>query len=62
MLMVFYIRGELVLVLSGVVQGQKDVASLQKSEMSAGLHSRNMLLSIECCRITTFVIVQQPNN
>ena len=46
----------MVLVLWGVgviwtgyeIQGQNYVALLQGSEMSAGFHSRNLILGIEC--------------
>ena len=57
LLMVFFMCDELVLVLSGVgpilkngcgIRGQNYVALFQESEMSAGLHSRNLILGLEC--------------
>ena len=57
LLMVFFMCDELVLVLSGVrpilkngcgIRGQNYVALFKESEMSAGLHSRNLILGLEC--------------
>ena len=70
-LMVFFMCGELVLVLWGVclilrngygILGQNYVALLQKSEMSSGLHSRNIVLGMHCCRITTVIVDKWPND
>ena len=64
MLVVSYMCDELVLVLWGVApiprnrygtQGQNHVVLLQESEASAGVHLWNVIIGIECCRITTLV-------
>ena len=56
-LMVFFTCEELVLILWGAglflrngygILGQNYVALFQESEMSAGLHSRNLILGLEC--------------
>ena len=58
MLMVFFTCDELVLVLRGVgpilrngcgIWGQNYIALFQENKMSAGLHSRNLILSLKCC-------------
>ena len=57
MLMVFFMCDELVLVLRGVgpilrngcgIWGQNYVALFQENEMSAGLQSKNLILSFKC--------------
>ena len=67
MLTIFFTCGELVLVLWGAgpvlrnvygIYGQNDVALLKGSEMSAGLHFRNLILNINCCRITASILDQ----
>ena len=40
------------------IYGQNYVALLKESKMSAGLHSGNLILVIECCRIITLTVVQ----
>ena len=64
MLVVSYMCDELVLVLWGVApiprdrygtQGQNHIVLLQESEASAGVHLWNVIIGIECCRITTLV-------
>ena len=67
MAMVFFMCDELGLVLLGVssilkngcgCQGQKYVAKFSESEMSAGLHSWNLILAIKCCRLSILIVNQ----
>ena len=50
MVMVFFACGELVLVFWAVdpILRNRYVVLLQENETSAGLHSRNLILGIEC--------------
>ena len=43
------------------LKGKTYVALVQGSEMSAGLHSRNLMLDINCCRISTVTANLWPN-
>ena len=61
MLVVSYMCDELVLVLWGVAPiprnryGTQGQVLLQESEASAGVHLWNVIIGIECSRITTLV-------
>ena len=70
MLMVFFTCDELGLVLWGVGpilrngcghQGQNYVTLFQESEMTGGLHSQNLILGIQYCRLSILIVCQWPN-
>ena len=70
MLVVFFMCDELGLVLWGVVhilrngcghQDQNQVALFQGSEMSAWQHSQNLILGIQCCRVSILIVYQWSN-
>ena len=70
MLMVFFTCDELGLVLWGVDlilrngyghQVPNYVALFLGSEMTGGLYSQNLILGIQCCRVTMLIVCQWPN-
>ena len=42
-------------------QGQNYVAFFQGSEMSGASHSENLILVIQCCRLSVLIVCQWPN-